>query len=595
MITEALTIALIAMNTSTDQINSFLSSNLFTQTDFLSTHAIIKEMMRNVVELRLLGDFPTVYQLLDQALYVDNSSRVLEAAGELVTWYNSTQESGMSLALGTLTRLYSMVSSVLPPASQVCGSLPCDSNVGMRIASNLLSLIELLGNSSSLLAPIQDILKPIQTQVYAGQNLNDLLTSTRTSRAATNLPREPIDDFLDLLTVNYQGLFQAMSAPLSPEETLDTMYMLFSNPDLRIFLKGWTKELTNSSAADGTIDATLAMLSAITHPNQDLGTQKNLSSQILAVLQSVNSRVNKSMSSTDPMSYWGAVDQTLKELSSILPPQETQYMNVSAHMMVAFFSLMFNPMDPEIMKTSIQDIAGSLSRTLAFSGKSTLPDGRSIEDVAFMMLLSSAVASEILFNISSGNTSDINSLLAQSFQEMAPVIPPGSEELLTSLPSALTLALSGFSHSSQISPAFLNISQNITESMLAYLNLNEDAVTMGTSTPMPMKNLTQLLFTVSTQVFSSVFESLSAGPVNFRVPFVLGLMEEVTTSMGLVLPPRAQQYSNASFRLLQTVALALNLTGETQDLRTNVGQLSDSIQNLMGTVIKFTYNVSTFK
>ncbi|XP_062861801.1 glucosylceramide transporter ABCA12 [Trichomycterus rosablanca] len=557
MVVQALDVALTAMNISREQINRFLSSAIFTRPDVFSMDVLIKEAIGKVIEMKLLGDWPAVYKLMDQVLYVDNSSRILEAANELVNWYNVTQDSGMNLATGTLSRLYGMVTSVLPSASQLGCPVPCNSNLITSLASNALSLMKLLGNTTSVFTPFQDYLRPIQAQLDMGQNLNDLLSATKSARAAQNSTREPIDDLLDLFGGNYQDVFQALSGPLSSEETLETMHVFFSNPDLGIFLKGWTRDMTKNSGADGTIGETLAMLSALTLRNN----------------------ANGSMSNNDFASY-------LRPFASALPPQEAEYLNISAQMMSAFASLASNPTDVKSVKMSAQEIASSLSRSLVVSNAPPLPNGQSLEDIAYPLILSSAFTSEVLFNLSASNYTlggglDPDAVLTQAFKQYAPMFPAGAEGLLHPLRSALAFALSNMSNTAEIRPAFFQISQNVTMSMLKYLNLTGEPAPMGMG--MSSKNLTDMLFTASNQVSRSLYEGLTMDPSSIQVPFVLSSLEKVMSSLSAVLPPDAQRYSNASFDLLQLLVLPLNQTNNT-NMSSGISQLSSSVQNLLNMI-----------
>lgn len=263
MIANALDVALTAMNFSSEQIDSFLSSGIFIMPNSLPSDMLIKEVLSKIIDLRLLGDWNTVYEVMEKLLYVENTSNILGVVSELVGWYNTTQDSGMNLGEQIISKLYDMITPLVPASSP----LSCYSNLVMGLAGNALEALQHISDTNNLFSPINNYLKPVQMQLALGNNLGDLMSATQNARTPMlNLTREPVDDFLDLMEINYQSLFQILSIPLSSEETFETMHVFFTNPDLGIFLKGVSRDMTGSSVQDETIDSILDTLAHLTLP-----------------------------------------------------------------------------------------------------------------------------------------------------------------------------------------------------------------------------------------------------------------------------------------------------------------------------------------
>lgn len=263
MVIHALDVVLTAMNFSSEQIHSFLSSDIFTMPNSLSTDMLIKEVISKIIDMRLLGNWSTMYDLMEQLLYVENTSKMLWAVNELVSWYDTTEDTGAYFGIQMVTKLYEMLTPLVPASSP----LPCYSDLFIGLAGNALHALQHITGTTNLFTPINSYLKPIQMKIALGDNLRDLVSATQNARRPVlNLTREPVDDFLDLLEINFQNLSQILSIPLSSEEMLETMHVFFANPDLGIFLKGVSRDMTGSLVEDETIDSILGTLAYLTLP-----------------------------------------------------------------------------------------------------------------------------------------------------------------------------------------------------------------------------------------------------------------------------------------------------------------------------------------
>lgn len=652
---HALDVALTAMNFSSEQIDSFLSSGIFSMPDSLPSDMIIKEVISKIIDMRLLGNWNTVYDIMGKLLYVENTSNILGMVSDLVGWYSTNEDSGVNLGGQMLSKLYDILTPLVPASSP----LSCYSNLIMGLAGNALAAMQHISdNNNNLFTPINTYLKPVQMQLALGNNLGDLVSAAQNARRPMlNLTREPVDDFLDLLEINYQSLFQILSIPLSSEEIFETMRVFFTNPDLGIFLKGVSRDMTGSSVQDETIDSILNTLAHLTLPSngqtfmemimqsirqawspnnmqlaeslggivgmarmlsqepslsiaqrveqtvnqltsaalsnqgkpndiltaingvlsQNLQQMLNTSLEDQSILQSIMSSVSLlSGSQLDFGSYMMLINQTAEAFASIVPPEEMVYFNISARMMEAFALLISHPTDQDKVVMSSHEIADSLGIGFALSGITTLQNNQSIQEIAFPFILNSALGTEILFNLSASNYTfgsdlDRRMLLTQ----MISSLPVEVQDVVYPLTSALNSALSHVSNTAQISPAFFEISQNMSMFLLEQLNLTGDPMSMG---------VYSVLSTVSKVVSASLGQGLMDNSTSVQLPNVLESLREIITSLSLELPVEEQKYPDVVFNFMETMALALNHTITTGDAENGLNMLSSSIQSLLGMI-----------
>lgn len=654
MVIHALDVVLTAMNFSSEQIDNFLSSDMITMPKNLSTDMLVKMVISKIIDMRLLGNWSVMYDLMEQVLYIENTSRILGAVSELVSWYNTTEDTGVYFGIEMLAKLYDMVT----PLVAASNPLPCYSDLFIELAGNALYALQHITSTTNLFTPINSYFKPVQIQLAQGHNLRDLVSATQNARRPVlNMTREPVDDFLDLLEINYQNLSQILSIPLTSEEMLETMHVLFVNPDLGIFLKGVSRDMTGSSVEDETIDTILGMLAYLTLPSNGqmftemtmqtinqawslndmqlaeslggivgmlrmLSQQPSLSiaqkveqiayqltsaasntmvhqgnrSEILTAINNIlfknlqhmpntsleaQSILQNIMSSVSVMpgsqidfgSYMMVINQTTEAFASLVSPAEMEYFNISTRIMKALALLMSNPTDLEKVVMSSHEIADSLDLSFALSGVDTLPNNQSIKEIAYPFILNSALVTEILFNLSASNytfSSDLEQSL--NLTQMTSSLPVEVQDDLRPLMSALILALSNVSDTAQITPSFLQISQNVTMFLLEYLNL--------TRCPMSIR-MYSVLSTVSNEVSASLIEGLMENSPSVQLPYVLKSLRAIMTSLSLELHVEEQQYPDVIFSLMETIALALNHTMTTGDIAGGISMLSSSVQSLL--------------
>ncbi|XP_066541950.1 glucosylceramide transporter ABCA12 [Hoplias malabaricus] len=650
IVMQAVEIVLTAMNVSSDAINAFLNSDIFTTPYDFSTDVLIKNLIMNIIDKKLLGNWPVIYDLLNQFIYVENTSLLLEKVTEFVSWYNTTEDNGLDLAMQILTKLYDIVKAVLPGASGFLAPISSYSNLFIDLTGNALYLLRQITNTSNLFGPIDTYLSPLGL----GHRIQGIVLQNRNPIKK----REPIDDFLDLINVDYQSLAQTLSIPLSSEEIWDTMHMFFANPDLAVILKG----MSNSSDLDETIDTYLGVLSNLTLPSngqnfielfmqisnggwslnnmgplaeslgrmfglpltfseepplgiahrveqlvqqftsaissivnqqnndtdlaffkamdgillENLPDKTNISSQIKYLLENITTII-KSGSQCELIPFMQAIDQTTDAFISLLPPQERICFNISAQMMKALALLVLKPRDFQNVLFAVNEIANALNNTLTLSGNTTLPNGQPVQEIIYPFILNSALGTEILFNLSVSNYTfssdqERDMVLTETFDQMTFILPVEVQVYLHPLKSALFFALSNVSSTSQIPSEFFYISQQVTMSLLASLNITENPAQI---------ELAQVLFTVSNEVSTVLYESLMAGPSSMQLPYVLSSLREVIMSFSSSLPPEKQKYFNISLNFMDSVAFALNHTINSGNIKDAMILFSSTIHNLI--------------
>lgn len=663
MVLHALDVVLTAMNFSSEQIDGFLRSGIFSAPNSLPSDLHIQQLIRKITDIRLLGNWSLMYDMMEHLLNVENTSNILMKVHELVSWFNTTEDSGLYFGIKMLTKLYEVLTPLVAPLSPQS----CYSDLFTRLAGNSLYALQNIFGSINLFTPIDTYLKPIQMKLALGDNLRDLVSETQNiRRVGRNLTREPVDDFLDLLEINYRNLSQILSIPLSSEEMLETFHVLFANPDLGIFLKGVTRKMTGSSAEDATIDTVLGTLDYLTRPSnmqmfmetiaqntgqawglddiqlvksvggvvgvmRVLSQQSSLSiaqrveqlanqltsaatytmehqgnrSEVLTAINNILSQhlqqmlntsldrnilhntVSPVMSQPDFKLYMTVMNQTTEAFAFLVPPQDMVYFNMSARLMEAFASLMSHPTDVEKVVMSSHEVAESLGLSFDLANMTTLSNERPVDQTAYPFILNSALATQILFNLSALNYSlgsdvERNRVLTQ----MMSSFPPEVQNDLRPLMPALLLALSNVSDTAQIRPVFFQTSQNVSMYLLEFFNLTREPMSTG---------MFSVLSTVSSEVSACLGECLIGNSSSFSftvLPHALNALQAVLSSLSLALPAEDQQYPNAIFNFMETVSLALNHTISTGDAAGGMSMLSISVQGLLMTMPNNSMNTS---
>lgn len=659
---EALEILLTGLNVSSESVHLLLSGG-FGNIDGPAIDRLLKYVIRDVIQMKILGDWPMAYGVLEQILGSNSTSVVLTRAIEFVNWIGTTHETGMEFLVQALRKLYHVALAVIEMVSHFTSDLP-DLGIYNDLIGNALNMLRQITHTSDLFAPLDVYLEEFQKSLM----LTGQMPPRRMRRAAM---REPMDDFLDLLEIDYYALFQALAIPPTPEEIIETIHIFFSNPDLAIFLKGITRDMTGVSAHDETIDTALNVLSYLTLPSQsmkfvelfteiaedgwsleDLGKleklteslartidvamilsqqpslniahrieqiakqlsavvdhiisrkenitniasefltafnnillqnineTKDIGPQITAMLKDIIAAASQSGSQTSLLPSLLALDQTVIAFAPLLSKENLMYFNTSGQMIKAFAVLVSYPNDMKKVLQSAHLISGSLNHVLSNSGEVSLPGGHSIQVVVHPVVLSSALATHILWNLSLVNHTFVSGVEKQMLiiQAVKEALPEDMQAYGDALQKAILSALSGVSSTNQIRPAFTNISQEVTASLLTIWNITEGPVSMDAPGP------AHILSVFSNQVSQSLFEGLLMASSPSHVTHVLASLKHAVMALGVVMPAEGNHYLNVSLHLLENVTLAVNYTSSTGDLEGTVSIIANFVQTLLSMV-----------
>ncbi|XP_052462839.1 uncharacterized protein abca12 isoform X15 [Carassius gibelio] len=681
IIMQALEITLTGMNFTKETINYILSGDIFMNPNGSTVDSLIKEVIQQIIGTGLLGDWPTLYGVMQQILYLEDTSGTLWKTVEFFNWLYNTQETGLSFVLEILRKLYEIVRDALTKMP-----LPCFSETFIDLFGNVLYMLKQIKLTSDLFDPVEQYLSPLKMEIARGQNLQGLVSNTRNARRiAREVQREPVDDFLDLLDIDYQALLKVLSIPPTSTEIMETIHVFFANPDLGVILKGYLKEMTGGTSQEETIDTALNVLSYLTLPSNgqqflemfmDIGSEgwrvqdldkveklaeslgrtidmamvlsdqpplnipqriehmaqqlqasvsniisqdgnstntaiqfltalnsiltenfeesKDISPQVTGILQNIIGSFSSPGSQMSIESYLAAVDQTAEAFTPLLSGEVAVYFNISGQMMQAFALLEAYPGDIEKVMMSTSKISNSLNRVLALLNITTLQNGQYVQEVTHPLILSSAMATHILFNLSMSNYSlssnaEREMLLTQTFNQMVVVLPTETHMYLFSIQSALFTALSKVSSTAEITSQFPEISQLVTQSLLNSLNITHDP----TSTHMTPDGLVYILMTVSNQVSMSLYKGLMLSGSPVQISQAVNSLSEVGSSIYSIMPVEGQPYINITLNLMETISSVLNDTSTFGDVSGAVSQVVSSVNSLLAMVHHVNTNSSS--
>ncbi|XP_016410236.1 uncharacterized protein LOC107741931 [Sinocyclocheilus rhinocerous] len=681
IIMQALEITLTGMNFTKETINYILSGDIFMNPNGSTVDSLIKEVIQQIIGTGLLGNWPTLYGIMQQVLYLEETSGTLWKTVDFFNWLYTTQDTGLNLVLEILRKLYDIVRDALTKMP-----LPCLSKTFIDLSGNVLYMLKQIKLTSDLFDPVEQYLSPLKIQIAQGQNLQGLVSHTRNARRiASEVQREPVDDFLDLLDIDYQALLEVLSIPPTSTEILETIHVFFANPDLGVILKGYLSEMTGNTSQEETIDTALNVLSYLTLPSngqqflemfidigsdgwnlQDLdnvkkfaeslgrtidvamvlsdqpplniaqrtkhmaqqlqalvsniilqggnGTDtaiqfltalnniltenfeeiKDISPQVTGILQNIIGSFSSPGSQMSVASYLAAKDQTAEAFDSLPSGEIAVYFNISGQMLQAFALLEAYPGDIEKVIMSTSMISNSLNHVLALSNITALPNGQSVQEVTHPLILSSAMATHILFNLSMSNYSlssgaEREMLLTQTFNQMVVVLPKETHMYLFAIKSALFTALSRVSNTAEITSHFPEISQLVTQSLLNSLNITYDPTSMH----MTPDGLVYILMTVSNQVSMSLYEGLMLSGSPIQISQAVNSLSEVASFIYLIMPVEGRPYINITLNLMETMSFVLNDTSTFGDVSGAVSQVTSSVNILLALVHNMNTNSSS--
>ncbi|XP_053295252.1 uncharacterized protein abca12 isoform X4 [Pleuronectes platessa] len=245
----------------------------------------MREVVKLMAELKILGDDPKVYRGLEQMLGFKETTLIVRKVVELITWLGSTRASGVDLLMEVVHRLYDIFRSVLSLLSKLCVQMPENSELFVDLGGNIIGMLKQLLSTPGLLSPMHQQLGMSRPHM-AGANHSMRVRHKREAAMMPMMMRDPMDDFIDLFYIDYHSMSEALNVPPTTGEILETVHMFFNNPDLGVVLKGATRDMPwgMNASREETIDASLVGLSVLTLPSVLQMPMENLLMSAVAML-----------------------------------------------------------------------------------------------------------------------------------------------------------------------------------------------------------------------------------------------------------------------------------------------------------------------
>ncbi|XP_029967304.1 ATP-binding cassette sub-family A member 12 isoform X4 [Salarias fasciatus] len=232
--------------------------------DEASVAEAMRTILKLMVEMKIFGDDPEVYQNIQQLLKSPEANLMIDEIAEMAVWLLTTEASGPDLLHVALAK----ISDIIRPAMSLLTktSEPQNAKLIEGLVENALAMLHRLLSTGGFLPPMDH--QP--GGLLSGMTGNHHQMRVRQRRdVQMKMMREPMDYFLDLLYIDYPTMFKALSVVPTPEDILETAHVFFSNPDLSVVVNGVMNDLQLgwNNTAERTVDATLGVLSYLTVPH----------------------------------------------------------------------------------------------------------------------------------------------------------------------------------------------------------------------------------------------------------------------------------------------------------------------------------------
>lgn len=237
------------------------SANITMPTSGLNQAAIadmIWKVVKMMIDNKIFGHAPKIYQALKNFLASNDSSLIAQKVTEMFAWLSTTQASGLDLLTQILPNIYNILRPVWGVVAQINNDLSAFCELVEDLVGNVFNMVRQLISTGGFVH-------------HKGMFPQETMASYHTrrhKREALLTPRDPMDDFTDLLYVDYPTMFRAMSVPPTSAEAMETVHVFVANPDLKVVLNGATHGMPwgLNASREETIHAALGILSFLTHP-----------------------------------------------------------------------------------------------------------------------------------------------------------------------------------------------------------------------------------------------------------------------------------------------------------------------------------------
>lgn len=229
-----------------------------------SLYDLTTEVIRLMINIKVFGDDPMIYQVLEEFLRSNDTKLIAEKVAELSMWLHSTEASGLDLLSEALFRSYDIVRPVLSALAKMNTDMQATVELLEDLVGNVIAMFRQLVSTGNVPDPmVQHLSDSEMTDGYHTHLVR------RRRDASLMMTTDPMNDFIDLLYIDYPTMFKALAVPPTTPEIMETAHVFFANPDLSVVMKGATSGMQwgLNASREETIDAALGVLSFLTLPD----------------------------------------------------------------------------------------------------------------------------------------------------------------------------------------------------------------------------------------------------------------------------------------------------------------------------------------
>lgn len=229
-----------------------------------SLYDLTTEVIRLMINIKVFGDDPMIYQVLEEFLRSNDTKLIAEKVAELSMWLHSTEASGLDLLSEALFRSYDIVRPVLSALAKMNTDMQATVELLEDLVGNVIAMFRQLVSTGNVPDPmVQHLSDSEMTDGYHTHLVR------RRRDASLMVTTDPMNDFIDLFYIDYPTMFKALAVPPTTPEIMETAHVFFANPDLSVVMKGATSGMQwgLNASREETIDAALGVLSFLTLPD----------------------------------------------------------------------------------------------------------------------------------------------------------------------------------------------------------------------------------------------------------------------------------------------------------------------------------------
>lgn len=229
-----------------------------------SLYDLTTEVIRLMINIKVFGDDPMIYQVLEEFLRSNDTKLIAEKVAELSMWLHSTEASGLDLLSEALFRSYDIVRPVLSALAKMNTDMQATVELLEDLVGNVIAMFRQLVSTGNVPDPMVQHLS--DSEMTDGYHTH-LVRHRRD--ASLMMTTDPMNDFIDLFYIDYPTMFKALAVPPTTPEIMETAHVFFANPDLSVVMKGATSGMQwgLNASREETIDAALGVLSFLTLPD----------------------------------------------------------------------------------------------------------------------------------------------------------------------------------------------------------------------------------------------------------------------------------------------------------------------------------------